>query len=126
MEFFDDAMYEIREFLHKNTKITVTVVSILLALTIFALFAGAFSGKNSAKKKDDMIFPDAIPYSAVQDFFPPRNSSLTEEYYFSREQTSSWSQEEFDRWFSLPTKESVEKLGKSNEKITEEILGAAP
>lgn len=62
----------------------------------------------------------------MEDFFPPKEDSLTEDYYFSREQNATWSKDEFDRWFSVPSKENVEALGKSNEKIANEILGAAP
>ena len=70
--------------------------------------------------------PEAIPFSAVEDFFKPKKENLTEEYYFTREQSSQWTDEEFDRWFTVPTNETVEELGKANNKVTEEILGAAP
>ena len=96
---------------------------LLIALAVFAFASGIFQEK---KKQDIFIFPKQIPFSAVEDFFPPKEDSLTEDYYFSREQNATWSKDEFDRWFSVPSKENVEALGKSNEKIANEILGAAP
>ena len=123
MNFFDIIKENLQNFLRKNTKITAGTTILLVLLAIFAFASGIFQEK---KKQAVFVFPEQIPFSAVDDFFPPKEDSLTEDYYFSREQNSTWSKDEFDRWFSVPSKENVEALGKSNEKIANEILGAAP
>lgn len=125
MEWIDTIKDTVRECLRKNTRITAVAASILLLLAILALAAGIAHEQKTAQKKP-AVLPEQIPFSAVGQFFPPKKGNLTEEYYFSREQSSSWSQGEFDRWFSVPEKDSVEKLGRANEKIADEILGAAP
>ena len=123
MNFFEIIKENLQNFLRENTKITAGITILLVALAVFAFASGIFQEK---KKQEIFVFPEQIPFSAVEDFFPPKEDSLTEDYYFSREQNSTWSKDEFDRWFSVPSKENVEALGKSNEKIANEILGAAP
>ena len=123
MNFFEIIKKNLQNFLRENTKITTGITILLIALAVFAFASGIFQKK---KKQDIFIFPKQIPFLAVEDFFPPKEDSLTEDYYFSREQNATWSKDEFDRWFSVPSKENVEALGKSNEKIANEILGAAP
>ncbi|WP_296012555.1 hypothetical protein [uncultured Treponema sp.] len=123
MNFFETIKENLQNFLRENTKITAGITILLVVLAVFAFASGIFQEK---KKQEIFVFPEQIPFSAVEDFFPPKEDSLTEDYYFSREQNSTWSKDEFDRWFSVPSKENVEALGKSNEKIANEILGVAP
>lgn len=125
MEWIDTVKDKFRECLSENTRVTVAVAAILLVLAALALAAGIIHEQSAVKNKE-IILPGQIPYSAVEQFFPPKKGGLTEDYYFSREQSSSWSQSEFDRWFSVPKADSIETLGKANEKIADEIIGAAP
>lgn len=123
MNFFEKIKESLQNFLQKNTRITAGITVILVLLAVFAFASGIFQEK---KKKETFVFPEQIPFSAVDEFFPPKDDSLTEDYYFLREQNSCWTKEEFNRWFSVPSNENVESLGKANEKIANEILGAAP
>ena len=125
MEALDNIKEKIQDFLQENTKLTVAVCAILLSFAAIAFVMGMFS-QPPKKAKNKVVLPEAIPFSAVEDFFKPKKENLTEEYYFTREQSSQWSEEEFDEWFTVPTKDKIEELGKANNKVTEEILGAAP
>lgn len=125
MQALDEIKERIINFLHENTKLTVAVCSILLLLSTIAFILGAVDETKKAKP-DTFVFPDTIPYSAVEEFFEPKKENLTEDYYFTREQSSQWTDEEFNKWFTVPDKETVEELGKSNDKIADEILGVAP
>lgn len=62
--------------------------------------------------KDDYVFPESI--------------NMTDDYYFSREDKDSWSQEEVDEWFKEPDYESIKELSDANNKIINDIIGAAP
>lgn len=126
MEALENIKERIQDFLHENTKLTVAVCGILLTFAVLAFIVGASqeAEKSASKKKEIQL--QEIPYSAVEEFFKPKKENLTEEYYFSREQQSQWSDEEFDRWFTVPSKNTVEQLGEANNKVAEEILGAAP
>ncbi len=123
MDFIHNIKDFFYDFIHKNTKVTVSVIFILIVFVLFSFIMGIF---HTEKKQKPIVVPEQIPYSAIEDFFPPQKENFTEDYYFSREQTSSWSKEEFDKWFTVPSEENVENLGKSNQKRIEEILGAAP
>ncbi|MGN0728305.1 hypothetical protein [Treponema sp.] len=123
MNSLQEIKENIHSFLCENTKITVGISVLLLILTAAAVFSGFFQERGKPK---EFVFPDEIPFSAVEEFFPPEKDALTEEYYFSREQGASWDTDEFSRWFTVPSKENVEALGKANEKTASEILGAAP
>ncbi|MBQ0039325.1 MAG: hypothetical protein KBS64_02720 [Treponema sp.] len=126
MEALDNLRERVENFLHENTKLTVAVCGILLVFVVLAFILGAVTNNGNPKKEEPVIFPDTIPYSAVEEFFEPKKENLTEEYYFTRPQTSQWDDEEFDRWFTVPDKSTVNELGKANEKVADEILGAAP
>lgn len=125
MQALDNIKERIKNFLQQNTKLTVAVCVILISFAVLAFILGAVSDAKNKKPKE-IIFPDTIPYSAVDEFFEPKRENLTEDYYFTREQTSRWSDKEFDKWFTVPDISAVEDLGKANDKLADEILGAAP
>lgn len=125
MQVLNNIKERINNFLHENTKLTIAVSIILITLVVLALIIGTIT-ESQNKVPKQIIFPDTIPYSAVEDFFEPKKENLTEEYYFSREQNSAWTDEEFNKWFTVPSNSTVEELGKANEKVADEILGAAP
>ena len=123
MEFLDNVKENVRAFVEENTKLTVAITCTLLALLLGALIAYGMSGPEKEIVRE---LPDTVPYSAVDDFFPPQKNPLTEKYYFQREQESQWSGEEFDKWFTTPTEKTVDQLGKSNNRLIDELIGAAP
>ena len=125
LETLQDAKEGVTDFIQENAKITVAIVGILLVLSVSALLL-AISRDEGGKKEEAVVLPQVQPYHATDEFFPPQKESLTESYYFSREEGFEWSEEEFDRWFTLPTQEHVEDLGRANHKAADEILGEAP
>ncbi len=124
MEVFDNIKENAKQFVLQNTKLTVGITAILVGFFIFAIISSAF--EKPVEKQVPVILPDKIPYAAVEDFFPPQKHNLTEDYYFARSESSVWSKKEFSRWFTVPTENSVESLRKTNNQLTEEILGVAP
>lgn len=125
LQALQDAKDSVTDFIQENAKVTVTIVGILLVLTLSALLL-ALSRDEGSKTQEAVVLPQVQPYLATDEFFPPQKEALTESYYFSRDEGFEWSEEEFDKWFTLPTQESVEDLGKANHKAADEILGAAP
>ena len=125
LETLQDAKESVTDFIQENAKVTVAIVGILLFLSVSALLL-AISRDEGGKQQEAVVLPQIQPYHAADDFFPPQKESLTENYYFSRDEGFEWSDEEFDRWFTLPTQERVDDLGKANHKAADEILGAAP
>lgn len=121
MELFDDAKEKIRIFIEENSKLTATVIALFVLLVVLGLFALAFGGRIRAKKK----LP-AENFTKREEFFPPQQAALTDDYYFSRVTGEKWSNEERDRWFTLPDEQNLKKLGEANDSISDTILEAAP
>ena len=124
LETLQEAKDNVTDFIQENAKVTVAIVGILLVLSLSALVLAL--SREGGKKEETVELPQARAYHAAGEFFAPQKDELTESYYFSRDEGFEWSEEEFNKWFSAPTQESVENLGKANRKTADEILGAAP
>lgn len=121
MKLFDEAKERIRNFIEENSKLTATVIALFVLLVVLGLFALMFGGRIRAKK--------ALPaedFTKREEFFPPQQAALTDDYYFSRVTGEKWSNEERDRWFTLPDEQNLKKLGEANDDISDKILEAAP
>lgn len=125
MEFLEKLKASIKDFTEENTKLVIAISVVLSISLLGAVIAVAFQEPLPKKKKKADIKPPK-PYSAVQEFLPPKGSSLTEDYYFSREQNPKWSDEEFDKWFTVPSEKDAEELGEANENLINELLGEVP
>ena len=122
MDLFDNAKERIRTFVEENSKLTATVIGLFVLLVIGGLFALVFGGGRIRKQK-------ALPaenFIKREEFFPPQQASMTDEYYFSRITGEKWSNEERDRWFTVPDESNLHKLGEANDAISDAILEAAP
>ncbi len=124
MEFFEDIKANFDDFVERTSKLTVTILAILLFLFVSAIIVLIFALSSTSKKK---AFQKArTPLSAEDSFLPPSQLKLTQDYYFSREATSSWNRKESDRWFSKPNSVNMNELHQANEQVVDEIIGAAP
>ncbi len=122
MEVFESAKEKIRTFVEENSKLTATVIALFVLLVVGGLFALAFQGGRGKKAKKLPV----EDFTKREDFFPPQQASLTDDYYFSRVSGEKWSNEERDRWFTVPDESNLKKLGEANDAITDTILEAAP
>ena len=51
---------------------------------------------------------------------------LPKDYTFSRKTKEKWTEEEAQVWFTEPSQKDIDSLSKSNDKMINEITGAAP
>lgn len=56
----------------------------------------------------------------------PNGPELPKDYTFSRKTKEKWTEEEAQVWFSEPSQKDIDSLSKSNDKMINEITGAAP
>lgn len=54
----------------------------------------------------------------------PNGPELPKDYTFSRKE--KWTEEEAQVWFTEPSQKDIDSLSKSNDKMINEIIGAAP
>ena len=122
MDLFDNVQERIRTFVEENSKLTATVIGLFILLVVGGLFALVFGGGRVRKQK-------ALPaenFVKREEFFPPQQASMTDDYYFSRVTGEKWSNEERNRWFTVPDESNLYKLGEANDAISDAILEAAP
>ena len=56
----------------------------------------------------------------------PNGPELPKDYTFSRKPKEKWTEEEAQVWFTEPSQKDIDSLSKSNDKMINEITGAAP
>lgn len=56
----------------------------------------------------------------------PNGPELPKDYTFSRKTKEKWTEEEAKVWFTEPSQKDIDSLSKSNDKMINEITGAAP
>lgn len=56
----------------------------------------------------------------------PNGPELPKDYTFSRKEKEKWTEEEAQVWFTEPSQKDIDSLSKSNDKMINEIIGAAP
>ena len=56
----------------------------------------------------------------------PNGPELPKDYTFSRKTKEKWTEEEAQVWFTEPSQKDIDSLSKSNDKMINEITGAAP
>ena len=61
-----------------------------------------------------------------QDILLPNETILENKYTQVRQKKDKWTEEEANTWFTIPDETEIEKLGQSNDKIINDIIGAAP
>jgi len=122
MNFLDNIKDAYHNLAQRTSRLAVTILGIILFLFLCALIVLGVHSCNQKKignvKRED--------FKSEDEFIPPSNIKLTEDYYFSREQKESWSQEEIEKWFSNPNTINMNELKQANDALVDEIIGAAP
>lgn len=120
---FQQISEKIQNFLQKNARNTVIVCVLLIFMVsaaIIALCATKPNQKKQAKTADEQKLV------LEQPLLVPPGPSVPDGYITTRKTEKKWSEKEIEKWFTLPDKAELEKLGESNDKIINEIIGAAP
>lgn len=114
---FDELKENLDSFIH--SKPVLAGVSGLILFFFLAAMIIVFiqSGKPKATTQ---VKPETVQS------FDPMPPEIEKDYYQSRKTESVWSEEEINRWYSKPDSELMAELQAANDKIIEEITGAAP
>jgi len=112
-----------QDFLLENKKKTIAVCGILIFMTFCAVIALCISETKSSKKgtgsqEEKLVLDQAL-------LVPPA-PQVPEGYITTRKTEKNWSEEEIEKWFTQPDEAEVEQLGLANDRIIQEIIGAAP
>ena len=111
----------IREFLEENRRLTIIVCSgliVILILISILMMVSPSSKKNRTPVSRTLVLTEPL--------LLPEAPVVPDGYITSRITQKNWPDEELEPWFPLPDAAEVEKLGEANDRIINEIIGAAP
>lgn len=121
---FEEYIEKLRDLIEENRKIVIISCAGLLFVFIILAFFVVRSDMNSRTAKRNRIEETKLVID--QPLMIPEGPIVPSGYITNRKTEKNWSDEEVENWFTLPDSEEVEKLGKANDRIINEIIGAAP
>ncbi len=123
MEFFDNLKDFFTDFFDRTSKGLVIVLGILIFFLISTIVL-LFVQLSKVPQKKLPAVPE-VEFVKDEEFIFPYNMNLSEDYYFSRITKDSWTEEDIQKWFTLPNLFNLNELGTANDALVEEILGVA-
>ncbi len=121
---FEEYIEKLRDLIEENRKIVIISCAGLLFVFVILAFFVVRSDMNSRTAKRNRIEETKLVID--QPLMIPEGPIVPSGYITNRKTEKNWSDEEVENWFTLPDSEEVEKLGKANDRIINEIIGAAP
>lgn len=112
---------KIVDYCRENKKQAIIIGSLILLILILLICLLASAPKKSKN----------LPYvekelELSESPLVPKGPEVQEDYSISRTPKDKWSEEEADKWFTIPSSNDINSLGKTNDGIISEVLGAAP
>lgn len=110
--------------LYREKKVLFIVISILIVLFFLGLIAFLVQSLTPAEE----VVPVALerPLEPDQRVLLPEGPSIPDGYAVTREPQEKWSMEEGKEFFTLPDATELKALESANNKLVDDILGAAP
>ena len=110
-----------RGFYEENKMLSYIIVGLVALLFLCIILLIALTGK----KKEPNVIPGTV-LELTEPLAIPHGPELPKEYTASRTPKDKWSQEESEEWFTVPSQKEIDSLSKANDKMIDEITGAAP
>lgn len=128
-------LYEkIKNFFSTSSKLTLSLLGIICFLVLSAIIISIVGLNLNSKNKNKANISsflssqeeDFSQFVQVENFINPQSKTFTQNYYFSRDLRQKWNEQELNEWFTVPNEENIKSLSESNDKIINNIIGAAP
>ncbi|MCR5218304.1 hypothetical protein [Treponema sp.] len=126
MEVLETVRRKFGSFIKNNSKLTLTIIFTLITLVTAALIIILYETASlpEALKKSDVNTKHE--FVQTDSFLTPPPEKITEDYYYSREERDSWTEEEVNENFTVPDSQWIDSLKEANRQKVNKILGAAP
>ncbi len=118
------AIFEKIKKVYQEKKVVFILVTIFVILFFLGLIAFLVQSLNSKKNKTPTI--QEAPLVPDQPLLLPEGPSIPDGYALTREPQEKWSKDEGKEYFTVPDKNELDILESTNNKLVDEILGAAP
>ena len=110
-----------REFYEENKKLSIIILSLVALLLLCLILLIAIAGK----KKEPEVIPGTV-LELTEPLAIPDGPELPKDYTSSRTPKDKWTEEDAEEWFTVPSQNEIDSLSKANDKLINEITGAAP
>lgn len=121
-EILSEKIEEIQISLSDNEK-RKKVLIFFLGILIFLIFILILMLCYSPKNENQFSLQE---YELSEYFYSPSTPEISDGYIYSRNPQKKWTEEEADKYMTLPTEEMLENLKESNDIIIKDILEASP
>lgn len=119
---FSSVKNKIIELYFDNKKVFFLLVS--LCFIIFLCIVLLIFIPKEKKESQNSTVQNHLELS--EKLLIPNGPELPKDYTFSRKTKEKWTEEEAQVWFTEPSQKDIDSLSKSNDKMINEITGAAP
>lgn len=110
---------KVRDYALENTMISACVAALFLVIIIAIILLCA-----ALKKTEEVKYER--PVTLTEEMLIPPSPAMLDGYNPSRVTKEAWTKEESEEWFTVPGKKELDDLSRANDKIINEITGAAP
>lgn len=121
-EILSEKIEEIQISLSDNEK-RKKVLIFFLGILIFLIFILILMLCYSPKNENQFSLQE---YELSEYFYSPSSPEISDGYIYSRNPQKKWTEEEADKYMTLPTEEMLENLKESNDIVIKDILEASP
>ena len=119
---FSGIISDIQDYFSQNKKRTLVLCAILVFMTVSAIVILSRTmpvpGKEKKKAQRTLVLDESL--------VPPKGPEIPDGYITARTTKDKWDDEEIKEWFTEPDKAELDNLASSNDRIIEDIIGAAP
>ena len=119
---FSSVKNKIIELYFDNKKVFFLLLS--LCFIIFLCIVLLIFIQKEKKESQNSTIQNHLELS--EKLLIPNGPELPKDYTFSRKTKEKWTEEEAQVWFTEPSQKDIDSLSKSNDKMINEITGAAP
>lgn len=119
---FSELFEDIQEKIETLDKKMLIIISALIVVILLCLVLLVF--QLSSQKKTVTTYESPLILS--EKLYIPNSPDLPKDYNISRKTQDKWSEEETEKWFTVPSSKDIDSLSLSNDKIINEIIEAAP
>jgi hypothetical protein len=117
---FEDLRENISDFIEENPLLSrIAAIVLFFFMTALVIILIQTSKPKPKKYERTDIILDSKPLY-------PDGPDIEKDYYHSRTTKESWSDEEIKQWFTPSDPKMINELEKANDRIVNEITGAAP
>lgn len=117
---FDELKEKLSGFIHEKPlvfRITALII-VFFALALIIIFIQSSKPAQKEYKKE--------VYTSIEKPIAPSGPDIEKDYYMSRKTKEAWSKEELKEYLLENDSILIKELNDTNNKIIDEILGAAP